>query len=323
MTTNKLEACAQKVAQIQEQLPLVTTLVYDDLAETTACSFKFVRADALRKWTVGRPLPKHQELEKELGSDCFVEKKIGFRYIVSKDGAFDDVLIVSHGWQKAGNADPNGEQAAEIIRHLMENPGINYVWFDYWCLPQGGRSPSEDKTFRQTLEHIYILFLGLKVLILLDKQYDGRFWTSYEAYLAMQRIGKEGLEPSTDMSRVTIRCYGAAAKAAEENKQALKTTWGTCTPDEAYAVLKQDDIKVTNMRDKDQQLVVLMNLKTKMPVMRRVLAAPEDRERQRKDEREDAELRDGKESLGKVVEDLTNTFVGWWCKSSQDQCQSD
>ena len=40
---------------------------------------------------------------------------------------------------------------------------------------------------------VNLLYLGCRVLILLDKSYFGRFWTLFEAWLAMRRSSEEGL----------------------------------------------------------------------------------------------------------------------------------
>jgi len=122
-----------------------------------------------------------------------------------------------------------------------------------------------------------MLFLGLKVLVLLDMQYLGRFWTSYEAFLSMQTIESDGcLEASKERPRVTICCYGAAAKSAQLLTDALVNTWGTCTVEGAYQALKQEDIVVTNMRDKEQQLQVLVELGKKCQCVTRIIAPERD-----------------------------------------------
>ena len=31
-----------------------------------------------------------------------------------------------------------------ILAHLDSHPNIKFVWYDYWCLPQGERTPEEE-----------------------------------------------------------------------------------------------------------------------------------------------------------------------------------
>ena len=52
-------------------------------------------------------------------------------------------------------------------------------------LPQGSyQTPAERSLFSATLPGINVLYLGMHVLILLDRQYIGRFWTCFETFLA-------------------------------------------------------------------------------------------------------------------------------------------
>ena len=44
----------------------------------------------------------------------------------------------------------------------------------------------EKAEFKSMLGEVNLLYLGCKVLILCDTGYVGRFWTSYECWLAMQ-----------------------------------------------------------------------------------------------------------------------------------------
>ena len=44
-------------------------------------------------------------------------------------------------------------------------------------MPQGKKSPAERVHFENMLHNVNLLYLGLRVLILLDKTYVSRFWT--------------------------------------------------------------------------------------------------------------------------------------------------
>ena len=45
-------------------------------------------------------------------------------------------------------------------------------------MPQGKKSPAERVQFEFMLQNVNLLYLGLKVLILLDQTYVSRFWVS-------------------------------------------------------------------------------------------------------------------------------------------------
>ena len=46
-------------------------------------------------------------------------------------------LIVSHRWNKPGNADPEGKQLKAIKTHLEQHPSVQKLWVDVCCMPQG------------------------------------------------------------------------------------------------------------------------------------------------------------------------------------------
>ena len=46
----------------------------------------------------------------------------------------------------------------------------------YWCMPQGKRSLATKLEFNHMLNHANLLYLGTRVLILLDLSYISRFW---------------------------------------------------------------------------------------------------------------------------------------------------
>ena len=67
-----------------------------------------------------------------------------------------------------------------------------------------------------------------------------------------------GLDQAVESERrCTIKCIHNAPAAFED---ALTAEWSTKTADEAYDVLKQPDVKVTNQKDKDMQLPKLLAL---------------------------------------------------------------
>ena len=92
----------------------------------------------------------------------------------------------------------------EVQRYLRANPHFKYVWLDYWCLPQGKRTASEQREFDGQLRNINLLYLGFSVLILVDLSYISRFWTLFESWLSFQVATAEGLRPSPADRRVKI-----------------------------------------------------------------------------------------------------------------------
>ena len=125
-------------------------------------------------------------------------------------------------------------------------------------MTHGERSYAEMFEFKHMLKHAYLLFLGTRVLILLDLSYIGRFWTLFEAWLSMQAVSPEGLKPATpEQQRLDIVPIHGANNITGES---LKAMWASRTPQEAYDLLKEPDVTVTNQSDKDTQLDKLLKL---------------------------------------------------------------
>jgi hypothetical protein len=128
----------------------------------------------------------------------------------------------------------------------------------FWSMPQAKRSPAESVEFKHMLKHANLLYLGTRVLILLDLSYIGRFWTLFEAWLSMQSVHAEGLKPAApEEKRFEIVPVHGANKITGES---LESMWAERTPQEAYDLLKEPDVTVTNLSDKEVQLVKLMQL---------------------------------------------------------------
>ena len=119
-------------------------------------------------------------------------------------------------------------------------------------MPQGKRTLAEQVEFDWMLGQVNVLYLSLRVLILLDLSYISRFWTQYEAWLSMQTASPEGLRPSTEAEkRFDIMTIMNGNSSLTES---LKAMWKTRTPKEAYEVLAEKDVIVTNLKDKEKQL---------------------------------------------------------------------
>ena len=103
-----------------------------------------------------------------------------------------------------------------------------------------------------------MLYLGTSVLILLDLSYLSRFWTCFEAWMAMQTPSNDGLIKASDAERrwTTVPIYGANATLAN----GLEEVWAGRSAAEAIEVLRRPDVTVTNESDKLIQLGKLQGL---------------------------------------------------------------
>ena len=125
-------------------------------------------------------------------------------------------------------------------------------------MPQGQRNKSETIEFKTMLPNINLIFLGTQVLIIMDSSYFSRFWTLFEAWLSMQQVTSDGLLPASTTERYHIECIHTAD--AEFDGPKLKKTWRNKTPKDAYDILSSNDIQVTNLSDKEEQLPKLLKL---------------------------------------------------------------
>lgn len=118
----------------------------------------------------------------------------------------------------------------------------------------GVRSPEVKVTFDWMLENLSLLYIGCSVLILLDRSYQSRFWTMFEAWLAFRCVTPDGLSTTTHETRGRVHIemiYDAPASLAH----ALEEDWGAMyNINEAHARLASPDVSVTNQKDKDVQL---------------------------------------------------------------------
>ena len=74
----------------------------------------------------------------------------------------------------------------------------------------------------------------------------------------MQKIGDKGLEPASAEER---RCKIVPILNANSMLvQSLEAIWSAKKPEEAYDILSKDDVTVTNLKDKEQQLKKLQSL---------------------------------------------------------------
>ena len=139
---------------------------------------------------------------------------------------------------------------------------------DFCCMPQktegNTRSDAEKQTFELMLKNVNLLFLGIGVLILTDRSYLSRFWTQFEAWLAMQDASASGLVSAhVADKRCFIRCVHGAPEALIES---LVEEWSGCTAQRAFDKLSAPDVHVTNQSDKDLQLPKIIELDSRVSV---------------------------------------------------------
>ncbi|KOO23359.1 tir-containing protein [Chrysochromulina tobinii] len=224
--------------------------------ERTACEFQFLRAKVLLERD-DMFAPKHKSVQEdpELYKMLYLKSAECCQHMFR-----EKVLAVSHRWDRLEEPDPSGAQMKAIKRILRTNPQYEYVWLDYSCAPQGERTPQEKEIFSLTLENMDFLFLGASVLILLDMSYMSRFWTQFEAWMAFQEVDSNGVLrcASEDNRRCMIECIHNANKYT---KLQLIEMWSNKTPEEAYNILKSEDVSVTNTKDKELQLPRIQTFK--------------------------------------------------------------
>lgn len=150
-----------------------------------ATDFIFLAADKLRACERTSTLPPLQELEQWPGWT----QRIPISILGCMHGTFvREVLTVSHRWETKTDPDPTGAQFRAVRAAVCANLEIKWVWYDFWCLYQktGGvdtRTDLQKYEFKQQLPSMNLLYIGTSVLILLDPEYDIRFWTNFEAYV--------------------------------------------------------------------------------------------------------------------------------------------
>ena len=110
---------------------------------------------------------------------------------------------------------------------------------------------------------------SLKVLILLDRTYLGRFWTQFEGWLSMQRASPDGLVSADESAR---RCIIECVHGAPDMlKGALVEEWSQATAEMAHRKLSASDVSVTNASDKALQLPKLFILDNKVREIARAM----------------------------------------------------
>uniref|UniRef100_A0A7S2GH12 COR domain-containing protein n=1 Tax=Haptolina brevifila TaxID=156173 RepID=A0A7S2GH12_9EUKA len=220
---------------------------------TQQCEFCFLSADKLRSSTPSTfpAFMRLQDMRKHY-DDWMVYKTISFKKACLGDYV-GEFLAVSHRWETREAPDTTGAQLLALREYIRSQPQIRYIFFDQCSLPQGGdKTPAEKAAFAQQLPNINLLYLGCRVLILLDRSYSSRFWCSYECWLSFMMATRGGLISADEAKlRCHVECLHGTPPAT---KIALKEEWLHMTAEDAFIKLGSPDVTVTNESDKQMQL---------------------------------------------------------------------
>merc|ERR1719446_1734782 len=169
---------------------------------------------------------------------------------------------------------------------------------DFPCLPQGDKTEEEKAFFDHCLQNVNLLYLHGNVLVFLDKEYNTRFWTQYEFFLCSHKATPQGLVPKTQAEfemRVAIVPINSSKFSDGKDAESLIATWMKRTAAEAVVILGKADVKVTNKKDKEKLLPLLLKfeeaLKAKkaiVPFWVEALRAREERRKRAEAEKEAA-----------------------------------
>jgi len=223
--------------------------------------FWFMSADEIMRMPADSPLPRHQEL-RDMG--LLTKREMNIDDVIS--GRFaDDTAAVSHRWPVPHHFDPDCTKLRTLQEIVMKTPSIKYFWIDWVCAPQkhgGGRSDEEEVEFHLILENILpFIFLGCRVIVLYERVYAQRFWPNVECWMATKMATQDGLVPATS-DRLRVHVHGLHSRRGKDqlNTADVLGMWHEASAQEAIAALSQDDILVTNAKDKEINLKVVGSL---------------------------------------------------------------
>ena len=189
------------------------------------------------------------------------------------------VLAVSYPWQGFGDPDSTGERLVTVATYLEERPDIEYVWWDFLCVPQetnlgdittGKVEHPYPTTYRKNdFDRLYfrimiqqggvnLIYLGAYVLSIANSLYIQRFWTQFEFFLGTRCV--TGSRFATTHFRLVVRCIQSLKESEAEQSRALLAKWGNRTTAQAKKILANRDVTVTNQSDKDSLLGLLAKL---------------------------------------------------------------
>ena len=101
-------------------------------------------------------------------------------------------------------------------------------------MPKGlERTEEEKRQFSAQLVNLPMLFIGCRILALVDRTFPSRFWTQYEFYHGTQHVTAEGLRKATQKElRMTSIAIHTAMEAVCES---LTEIWSDKTVEDAAA----------------------------------------------------------------------------------------
>ena len=146
--------------------------------ERGECSFYFVSADYLRGAT--NDLPVFQRLRREMPA-ALSKRAISELAAFSHEG-MRSYCVVSHRWLAKDAPDSDGSQFRAVWQHVRDHEELEWVWFDFWSMPQGERTSAQQVEFDHMLAHVNLLYLGMPVLALLDPPYVAQLTCPYFAH---------------------------------------------------------------------------------------------------------------------------------------------
>ena len=170
-------------------------------------------------------------------------------------GAYaSDLLAVSHVWEHADEPDRAGAQMRAVKAHLREHPEVRGVWYDFSCCQLGDEASPADKVRYEWMRvSAPLLFLGCRVLLLVDASYAGRFWCQLEAWLSWQEGSSLGLRSAPGVRRRAELVCLHDAKDGKHDVQ-LRRSWERMSAEAACAALARPDALVTHAAEKSAPL---------------------------------------------------------------------
>lgn len=119
------------------------------------------------------PLPRHQQLQQQ-----HPELFTTLRGVADLTSA----AFISHRWAQPGQPDPLGEQLRAVVAVLEARPALQFVWYDFWCMPQrrseqeDDRSAAERAVFQRGLANLKWLNVEASLVPLWGADYLDRAW---------------------------------------------------------------------------------------------------------------------------------------------------
>jgi hypothetical protein len=210
------------------------------------------------------PVDPHQILRDK---KMLIQRRVKWSEVL--DGSLaKNTASVSHRWLKQDHFDDKGSKIRKLKAILRNMPDIEFIWLDFLCAPQGciERTEEEYAEFKYIIKNIIpFVYLGTRVIVLYDREYNQRFWPLMETWSAMQMPTPNGLTPATpELLRVCF--FGMYSMEGEDKSihHMLMANFHNKWAQEVADILIEDDIKVTNQSDKAGCLKVVVSLDDKV-----------------------------------------------------------